>query len=107
MTETERILWRYLRKERLGVRFRRQTPIGRYIVDFVALKINLVIEIDGSQHFEPEHMKSDMKRTQYLEGLGFKVIRYTNTDVFESLEEVVENIGQNIREQVLILKLKV
>jgi very-short-patch-repair endonuclease len=98
MTEPEKRLWTYLRKRQLGVRFRRQVPIGPYIVDFVALYINLVIEIDGGHHFDPVQSTKDNDRTTYLEHHGFRVIRFTNLDIFYSIEDVVESISEVIQQ---------
>ena len=70
MTETEWKLWGHIRQKQLNVRFKRQVPIGEYIVDFFALEIGLVIEIDGGQHFSNKNQKKDAIRTKYLENYG-------------------------------------
>lgn len=96
MTEAEWKLWGYLRRRQLGPRFRRQFPIGTYIVDFIALKVGLVIEVDGGQHYRPGNIRKDNIRTHYLEGYGLTVIRVNNNDVRSNIEGVIEYISKNI-----------
>ncbi len=95
-TETEQLLWGILRKKNLGVKFVRQYGIGEYIVDFYCPQKKLAIEIDGGQHFYEENIKYDQKRTLYLNKLGIKVIRFTNADVFNNLENVCNEIIYNL-----------
>ncbi|MDP1748825.1 MAG: DUF559 domain-containing protein [Reyranella sp.] len=79
-TEAERVRWTLLKARRLsGWRFRRQVPIGRYVVDFACLSAKLVIELDGSQHVEAAAY--DRERTVFLEGMGFRVLRFWNGDL--------------------------
>ena len=74
MTDSERILWSRLRgKQVSGVQFYRQKPIGNYMVDFFAPRTKLVIEVDGSQHFEGEQAEKDGQRDEYLASVGLKV----------------------------------
>jgi len=76
-TGAEELLWyRIRRKQILGVQFNRQRPIAGYIVDFYGVEAKLVIELDGSQHFEPDALAYDLERTKVLESLGLKVIRF-------------------------------
>ena len=90
MTDTERVLWLQLRAHRLdGLKFRRQTPIGRYIIDFVRHEQRLVIELDGGQHAESQH---DMMRDRWLESKGYRVLRFWNSDVFQNRNGVLETI---------------
>ncbi len=97
-TETEQILWAHLRKEQvLGVRFYRQKPIGNYIVDFYCPKAKLVIEIDGSQHFEEECEKHDKKRDEYLKLKNLTVLRLTNLDIFNNLDSVMDVIYKKVK----------
>ena len=97
-THVEKILWRHLRgRECLHCKFRRQHPIGRYIFDFVCLKINLVIELDGGQHAWKNI--DDRKRTKYLNIRGFDVIRYWNDQVALHLHEVLEDIYREVRKR--------
>ncbi len=90
LTEAEKILWNRLRKKQLGVRFRRQVPIGQYIVDFYNADCQLVIELDGGQH--AEQLDYDNERTHFLESKGLKVVRYWNNQVLTETDNVVENI---------------
>ena len=95
-TEAESVLWEYLRKEALGVRFRRQHPIDGYIPDFVCLKKRLVIEIDGGYHFIGDQPVSDAERTNYLKERGFEVIRFKNEEVLCDINKVVQQIKDKI-----------
>jgi very-short-patch-repair endonuclease len=90
LTPAERKLWARLRNDQLGVTFRRQHAVGNYIPDFCSPKAKLVIELDGSQHLEQEEY--DQERTKYLESLGYKVIRFWNTDVINNTEGVILTI---------------
>ncbi|MFO3592965.1 DUF559 domain-containing protein [Legionella pneumophila serogroup 1] len=89
-TNTGRHLWYHLRAGRLGFKFKRQVPIGAYIVDFVYLEKRLVIELDGSQHMDNKIY--DTKRTDWLMTNGFKVLRFWNHDVFQQTPSVLEII---------------
>ena len=85
-TASERALWRRLRQRQfIGFKFRRQHPLGSYIVDFVCLEKKLVIEIDGSQHAE---CADDVERTSWLENRGFRVVRFWNNQVSSEIESV-------------------
>ena len=98
MTKQERRLW-YDCLHTLPVRFRRQKPFGKYIVDFYCAALKLVIEIDGSQHYEPETAHRDAERTAYLEGLGLRVLRFSNYDVEVHFEAVCAAIERELRER--------
>ena len=89
-TEAERKLWRHLRDSGLGAKFRRQHPIGSFIVDFYCAAAKLVIEIDGESH--ADQVEYDSERTTWLEEQGYRVIRYTNRDVKDNLNAVIEDI---------------
>ena len=78
------------------MKFKRQYPIGNYIVDFVCIEKKLIIEIDGGQHNEKDNIKYDNIRTQYLESAGYKVIRFWNNDVFENIEGVLSEIEKHL-----------
>jgi very-short-patch-repair endonuclease len=91
------MLWAYIRRKQIGgVPFYRQKPIGPYSVDFYAPAPRLVIEVDGSQHFEPEHAAQDAARDVYLAGLGLVVLRFDNRQVLTKTQAVVETIGRVI-----------
>ena len=93
MTDAERVLWSVLRRNQLdGFRFRRQAPIGPYFADFLCLEARLVIEVDGGQHFEEENVWRDYRRTQWLREQGFRVVRFTNDEVFRSSADVAQEI---------------
>jgi very-short-patch-repair endonuclease len=78
-TEAEAKLWYYLRNRQMrGFHFRRQHPLGSYILDFYCAEKNLVIEVDGSQHFETQHAARDAQRSAHLEELGLTVLRFDN-----------------------------
>jgi 5-methyltetrahydrofolate--homocysteine methyltransferase len=92
-TQTEEILWDKLKGKQLdGYKFRRQHIIGGYIADFICLKSNLIIEVDGLIHQLPENKANDEERTKWLEEQGFKVIRFTNSEVITQLDLVLDKI---------------
>jgi 5-methyltetrahydrofolate--homocysteine methyltransferase len=96
-TDAERILWEELSGKKLeGYKFRRQHIIGSYIADFICLKENLIIEVDGLIHQLPENITSDEERTQWLRSEGFDVIRYTNDEVLLKLDKVLESISTKL-----------
>ena len=91
LTEEESLLW-YQFLSRYPLRFRRQYIIGNYIVDFYCHAAKLVVELDGSQHYEAEGQKRDAERTAYLEKQGICVLRFSNLDVKSSFYEVCDEI---------------
>ncbi len=94
----EAFLWKYLSKsQREGRKFRRQHSIGNYIVDFYCPKEKLIVELDGEIHHKPEVQGKDQKRTDYLENLGFTVIRFENKMVFDNLKSVLKEIENNFK----------
>ncbi len=95
-TDTERHLWYYLRANRLGFKFKRQVPIGNYIVDFVCLEKRLIIELDGGQH--SDNQKYDKDRTAWLNERGFKVLRFWNHEVLQQTESILEVLIQTLDE---------
>jgi very-short-patch-repair endonuclease len=93
LTVQEIKLWVKLRELRsLGFHFRRQAPIGPYIVDFASLSAHIVVELDGGQHAKPEGIRADEQRDRFLEARGFRVLRYWNSDVDRNLAGVLEDI---------------
>jgi precorrin-2 dehydrogenase/sirohydrochlorin ferrochelatase len=92
-TDAESLIWLLLRNKQLGHKFRRQHPIGKYIVDFVCLKQKVIIEIDGSQH---QDNTADQKRTHYLKSQGFRVIRFWNNQVLQETESVSQAIWEAV-----------
>ncbi len=95
-TDAERKLWVYLRNRGLsGAKFRRQSVIGAYIVDFCCLEQKLVVEIDGGQHVVDA--ASDQKRTDVLMSKGFRVLRFWNHEVLAQLDLVLEHINRELK----------
>jgi very-short-patch-repair endonuclease len=95
MTRAETLLWRYLKADRLdGLGFRRQSPMGNYIADFVAHSCKLVVEVDGESHDFEERIRHDERRDQWFAAQGYRVLRFTNDDVLKNLEGVVMMIRQ-------------
>lgn len=93
MTEQERKLWQFLRKKSIdGLKFRRQYPIGNYIVDFICNEKKLIIEVDGGQHNEAQNIAYDKERTEFLENKGYKIIRFWNSDIDNNIEGVYQEI---------------
>ena len=98
MTKEERHLW-YDFLRYYPIKILKQKPIGNYIVDFFCDSAKLVIEIDGTQHFEDEGMKSDFIRTSYLENLGLKVIRFSNYEINNEFDSVCESLDMIIKDR--------
>ena len=95
-TPEEGKLWQlFLRK--YPVQFRRQKPIGRYVLDFYCGQAKLAIELDGSQHFTEEGLASDQNRTAYLESMGIQVLRFTNEDINQRLYDVCQAIDAAVK----------
>ena len=93
LTPQEVKLWVKLRELKpLGFHFRRQAPIGRYIVDFVSFRSQLIIEADGGQHAMPDGNRSDQVRDAFLQSQGFRILRFWNSDIDTHLAGVMESI---------------
>ncbi len=92
LTEAEKKLWRLLRHEQMGKRFRKQHPIGNYVADFACLEPKLIIELDGGQHNDLEAMAYDAARTAFFETQGFRVLRFWNHEVLNNREGVFQKI---------------
>ena len=96
-TKQERTLWKLLRNYKLkNLKFKRQHPIGNYIVDFICKEKWLIIEIEGGQHNEVENKIYDAKRTKYLNSRGYKVLRFWNNEIDNNIEGVYETILREI-----------
>ena len=103
MTKEERHLWYdFLRS--YPVRFSRQKVLGKYIADFYSAEARLVIELDGSQHYEPDEMQKDTDRTVFLEGYGLRVIRIPNNEVSRNFHGVCESIDAAVRQSLSQLR---
>ena len=99
-TPAERRLWSRLRDRRfLGLKFRRQAPVDRFVVDFVCIDAKLIIEIDGGQH--GSRVAADQRRTKILETMGYLVLRFWNNDVLTNLDGVLELIAFTVQPQAL------
>jgi very-short-patch-repair endonuclease len=96
-TAAEAFLWHNLRNRKLvGLQFRRQRPIGPYIVDFYCPELGLVVEVDGPNHSLANEAAADEERTAFLIGRGLQVIRFTNEEVLTQNESVLERIGRTV-----------
>ena len=92
-TDAEKLLWKHLRAKQMeGLKFRRQQPIGNYVIDFICLEKSLVIEVDGGQHADN---KKDEERDTWLKSEGFKVLRFWNNEVLTNMKGVLEVISEN------------
>ena len=95
MTDAEKVLWRHLRLRQVdGHKFRRQHPIGNYIVDFICLEKRLIIEVDGGRH--AESIMYDRERTSWLESQGYMTLRFWNNQVVYETQAVLEVIRQTL-----------
>ena len=95
MTSQERKLWSIIRNRQFfGYRFRRQFPIGHYIVDFVSREKKIIIEIDGGQHNERQNIEYDKIRTGYLKSEGYRVIRFWNNEIDNNIDGVYEKLKE-------------
>ena len=91
-TDAERMLWRCLSTNKLGIHFRRQHIIGCYIADFVCLRKRLIIEVDGGYHSQKKQTVKDYYRTEDLERMGFKVLRFRNEEIETNISLVLDQI---------------
>lgn len=97
MTDAELLLWARLRKKQVKrVQFYRQKPLGNYIVDFYCPAANLVVEVDGGQHYTEEGKMKDRERGTYLASLDLKVLRFSNVDVLKEIDAVLQVIWENV-----------
>jgi len=96
-TDAETLLWGKIKAKQLqGIKFRRQQPVGNYIVDFISFEKRLVVELDGGQH--AKNKQKDQKRDLFLSEKGFKVLRFWNNDVLTNIEGVLEVIRNKCSE---------
>ena len=100
-TQEENLLW-YQFLRRYPLQFRRQYIIGSYIADFYCHRAKLVIELDGSQHYDPKEVEKDAQRTKYMESLGLKVLRFTNLDILQRFRGVCEAIDLTVKERTAV-----
>ncbi len=98
MTEAEKLLWRELRNRRLkGFKFRRQHPISHFIADFFCHEARLIIEVDGGIHGIEDQKEYDFMRSNEIEQLGIKVIRFTNEEIEQDIKRVLERIEETLQ----------
>ena len=97
MTKEERRLWYDFLRD-YPVRFSRQKVLGRYIADFYSAEAKLIIELDGSQHYENENIRKDARRTEFLEAYGLRIIRVANNEITENFDGVCDYIDAVVRE---------
>ena len=95
-TIAESFLWKQLKGKALGVKFRRQHVIYDYIADFVCLEKNLIIEVDGGNHFVDAQMEKDKIRTVLIGQMGFSILRFTNEEILNEIEKVIARIKELI-----------
>lgn len=95
-TRAEILLWKHICRKQLGVKFRRQHGLGPFIADFYCPEKKLVIEVDGASHATMDAREYDAQRTSYIGKAGISVIRFTNQQVFDSLDEVLNQIRNRI-----------
>ena len=96
MPHPEKVLWGVLRNQQLGIRFRRQYGAGKYLLDFYAPSVRLAIEADGDSHFQECAEEYDEERTRFLAGQHVTVLRFTNLEIVNALDSVVERVEKEI-----------
>lgn len=97
LTDCERLLWRRLRNRGLaGFKFRRQHPWPPYVLDFYCAELRLVIELDGGQHYDDAGLAKDRLRTDYLRRQGLEVLRFSNLDVLQNLDDVLTELLRRV-----------
>jgi len=97
MPEAEKQLWQRIRKKQLGMKFRRQHGVGRYIADFYCSEYKLVIELDGDSHGSLEAQAYDAERNIFMLEIGLNVLRFTNQEVFTNIEGILEQIQKQVK----------
>jgi len=97
-TQTEKILWNQLKGKKLGYRFRRQHPLGKYIFDFYCHRAKLVVEVDGEYHFSESQKSLDLEREKEIKSWGLTIVRIRDEEIMNNIEEVVERIQSNLQD---------
>lgn len=99
MPPAEKILWNNLRKQQIeNCKFRRQYGIGAFVIDFYSVELRLAIEIDGESHFTQNAQDYDRERDVFLASVGTRIMRFTNTQIYEELDGVLLAIAQKTRD---------
>ena len=101
-TEAENCLWELLRAKKMGQKFRRQHIIGDFIVDFICLSLNLIIEIDGGYHNTPKQQEADFLRDSILNQAGYTILRFTNEEIIGNIDNVIQQIAVAMNESPLL-----
>lgn len=96
-TDAEDKLWQKVRGKKLGIKFRRQHPIDKFIVDFYCFEMKLIIEIDGGIHLNPEVKQNDEQRQTLLESFGYRFLRFTNEEVMTDIDKVLATIREELQ----------
>jgi very-short-patch-repair endonuclease len=92
-TDCEQLLWQKLRSRQIAnLKFRRQFPCPPYVLDFYCAELKLAIELDGGQHYETSGLIHDQRRTRYLNQKGIEVVRFSNLEVIQQMDDVLEQI---------------
>ena len=99
MTDAERKIWSRLRNDRLEIKFRRQVPFGKYILDFYCAKAKLCVELDGSQHYTDEGRQKDEMRDSYLQEQGVEVLRFSDIEALKNTNGVLQTIYEKVHER--------
>lgn len=94
MTKSETVLWKYIKSNQLGYKFRRQYSVGRFIADFACAPLKLIIEVDGLTHADEKIFEKDLVKEKYLKENGYTVNRYSAELVFKDLKNVLADIYQ-------------
>ena len=103
MTRAECELWKYLRRKNIkGFKFRRQFSVDRYVIDFYCSQLKLAIEVDGDTHLTDEEIEYDKKRQKHIEEYGIQFLRFSNGDIYNGMDYVLEKISEKIDELTLI-----
>ena len=99
MPKAEQVLWYWLRNRQLKAKFRRQYSVGAYVVDFYCPEFKLAIEIDGDSHFDESSRIYDDHRDRTISDLGIKILRFTNIEVYDAIDSVLDRIKCQLRSQ--------
>lgn len=100
MTDAERKLWKHIRRKQIeGLQFYRQRPVGNYIVDFYCPDAGVVIEVDGGQHYTGKENEADKKRDDFMNSVGLDVLRFSNIEVLQNIEGVVDHILEYLKKK--------
>ena len=101
-TKAERLLWWRLRGKQIdGMKFRRQYGVGEFVIDLYCPAAKLAVEVDGESHFDPASRLRDDKRREFIELFGIRVLRFTNPQVYEQLDAVIEEIWRVAKERIV------